>query len=919
MRTNRKIKVITIALLLIPVGISHLLSINYDNFQWNPLAANDCLWNHYDPLEESLNHNGCHEYWVCCTHRHYTLETPVDGLITHVGTPSVAFADNLADDDPRVKLSYHKQADILDTKINQLSVESQLNFDDMMTLNQIEHTYQNMNETTRGLLENLGSWQITKDYFSLKYPRIFDTPDHSFAPREYASTFDLTRQNDAQVGNFFSLTNIQGNDTFWIYPNSSQSIDQYQTINYLIRADEALTVEFRSKVDYGYKFRKTLNPGTWELFSVNPATYGMTTLNEIGIAIWRGAPYALTATLDISAFYGVSDYSLNSTKIFDATTDDIGPVNYSATYTVTRGHDSVISEDYLMASNITNTNDGLWLGPNKDISIKTYDKIYFYFKCSLDLTIEVRERHNYHVDQIIHLKANEWRRVVIAVNQTNFPNWSLKDIGLDHWGSHTPDTAGSWSFSSMYGLREEEMIDGMVVPKFSSNDIIDFTAYAIAPSRSAAIANQVFATAKSAGFTKAIGLYDGRNHALQEEYRTALQNYLAWRFWHGQTKKTNLENALRTAIDNFCAAIHEANTYTIEAAYDQGIKYYALNCILYDFREFAGDETYTAENYNFVIERILEKSLYMDNSKYFGDFYFDEPATNDNFDNIASFYSKYSVRTDGEALINLLPIENLDVKSKYQTYLDNYMSKVYSYTNYISFDHYPILKTGLGDTHLLNLEMVANSLKTNNGTDLRTFIWSNKETADNPHAGIDALEDLSLQIYANLAFGSKDIAYFCYTSNADSDSDTGSLVNYINYETSNIFTYATTINNHVHELENAYNHFTWDQIMTVGSCTQFSNLDHAVTSYGKLTSASSDQNTLIGCFKDMNDNNSFLVMNYQNTNVSNNAATINLHFNNANYAIVYHNGTKHLHPLSSGTLTFNLAAAHGALIIPISC
>lgn len=918
-RFKLKFHYVISSILVVVLMATTLFAINNTSENYLANDHSSCVWNHYNKLTETSDDNGCKEYWVCCSHHDVVLDEPSQGVITHKGQVTASFANNLANDDSRVLLSYTKQALVLDEKISELPSDEKISFNNFETINKINHTYENMNEETKAKLTKWKSFSSTKKYCATKYPALFDASCDIFTNRAYmTSTYNLARNVDEKIGNYVTLSNIKGHDTFWIIPNCDLSLSKFDTVHFYLTASIDTQIEFRAYWDYSAKLRINVKANEWSLVTLDISEYGLNLISDVGIAIWKGTDFALDYDVKISSFYG--DYKqddFGKTKIFDASTGSIRYINYEASFNQNRYYESELGFDYIECSNIYNETDGLWLGPNSNVSVGDYSYIYFYFKCSLEKGFEVREHHHYHIDQIVKAKANEWIKISIEVNETNFVDGILSDIGIDNWFQHTPETAGVWCISSFYGVREHEKLGNYIIPRITSDKNIDFTAYGIAPGRSKEVADNNFTVAREAGFTKAIGLLDGRNETLQDEFQTKLQNYL-------NSKTESNKAALFDVIDSFCASIEPKNNMIIESAYDHGIGYYALSCILYDFRMFAGNCSYTVDDYDLIISRILDKSEFILNPKYFGLFYLDEPSVAWGSSYIKKFYEKYRTLTDKEAFLNLLPMNSMSDKTTYNTYLNNYFGDIYKYNKYISYDMYPILRNEIRDAHLYNLEVIANRLKSQDKFDYRTFIYSLKGINDNSaHAPVDSVADLSLQIYSNLAFGSSDIAYYVYSSNTDyglqeEEDKTNGLINIVDYSPSELYYYAKEINNEVHSFEKAYRHFKWDAILASGDCSQFNNLASRVYSYGKLSSVSGSEDTLVGCFKDRGTSQGFLVLNYQNSNESSYVDVVTLSFNNASHVLVYKDGDRCVYPLSSGQYSFNLNVADAAFVIPLS-
>ena len=84
--------------------------------------GSSCNWNHYLSLEPSLDNNGNKEYYICCNHNTYTFDRPIIGNISEPKYLSTDFLNSLDNNDERVVLSYSKQGEILNNKIESIAV-----------------------------------------------------------------------------------------------------------------------------------------------------------------------------------------------------------------------------------------------------------------------------------------------------------------------------------------------------------------------------------------------------------------------------------------------------------------------------------------------------------------------------------------------------------------------------------------------------------------------------------------------------------------------------------------------------------------------------------------------------------------------------------------------------------------------------
>ncbi len=465
---------------------------------------------------------------------------------------------------------------------------------------------------------------------------------------------------------------------------------------------------------------------------------------------------------------------------------------------------------------------------------------------------------------------------------------------------------------------------------YSSNDQIDFTAYAPPTVENWGPGNggnpdllndQQYQWLSEAGFTALLALYEGRNG----------DKYVG-----NDDGTTTLEEQTAKAAADAARALALAEKY--------GLTYYVNHEFYNGFARKDGYTSYDEATYRALYEEIFNDPAIQQliNSEAFGGFYLtDEPALpSGNFmsgynygelevlDDAVRLYNEYVGA--GKAIVNLLPYAgvNSTVRARYNKYIQYYAENIAPYLGYISFDYYPYLEDtdNLNETHLLNLEMVAKLAKENN-LELRTYAYSLTEDDTTYNVrGTKSENELALQIYSALAFGSKDITYYMYTNHyrADDDSVAKSLIDMMTGEREEAWYWAKNVNNSVHAFEDAYLNFTWEGVMYQGSNSQFSLLENsktvANTNHNRLTAISSSANVLVGYFSDadgkMGATDGFLVMNYGDPRDSAGASDITLTFNNATRLLVYQNGNRRVIDLVNGKATISLEVGQGVFAIP---
>ena len=248
-------------------------------------------------------------------------------------------------------------------------------------------------------------------------------------------------------------------------------------------------------------------------------------------------------------------------------------------------------------------------------------------------------------------------------------------------------------------------------------------------------------------------------------------------------------------------------------------------------------------------------------------------------------------------------------------------------TGYVSFDHYPLEEDGVTSTHLRNLEIVAGMCQ-EYGVELRTYIKaSTTGDAEREIRATESVNDLYMQIYSALAYGSKEIIYYQFTDHTVTDGAGDGVISGSSLEKGNVYNWTKQANNEVAAFSAAYMNFTWKSASVFGktSLTQFNNLKNKASAYGSLTGVTSSASVLVGNFDDTDGKygygakNAYMVVNYGNTdNMTHATSEITLTFNGMTRAIVYENGQATVVTLNNNQLTLNLEIGEGAFVIPFT-
>ena len=208
-----------------------------------------------------------------------------------------------------------------------------------------------------------------------------------------------------------------------------------------------------------------------------------------------------------------------------------------------------------------------------------------------------------------------------------------------------------------------------------------------------------------------------------------------------------------------------------------------------DLSKLKQDSTALAGLDSVVIDYIAHPAL-------LGYFIDDEPSAKD-FKLLAKIVNQLREKDPYHpAYINLFPIyatpAQLGVQN-YKQYLENFLEIVHP--PLLSFDHYPIMDTGLRDDYFENLEIIlATSLKYN--VPFWGFALSvSHEPYPKPHQG-----HLRFQLYCNLAYGAKGLQYFSYATPKSSRWNFREALLDTSGNKTTIYRDAFIINNEIHKL-----------------------------------------------------------------------------------------------------------------------
>lgn len=476
-------------------------------------------------------------------------------------------------------------------------------------------------------------------------------------------------------------------------------------------------------------------------------------------------------------------------------------------------------------------------------------------------------------------------------------------------------TVNSLTLTTKKYVEETTADDDTVVPSFAGEENIGIIAYGnptvenwdSAANNPDGQTEEQWGLMKRLGFNKALALYEGRAPKEINALKTALTDYYRESVSTAGKKKA-LEN-IYAAIDGINARSKKDSAKAIKLSEKYGVEYYAFNDLLYGFTvfEYETGKNIPVEDYDLFLNKVLSGNDY--SSKAFkGYFLQDEPSLSNisyTYEAVKSF-KKYS---SAEPFVNLLPGGLKDFYNgkdkRYENYINYYFENIAPLTGFVSFDDYVLNDNGISVTHLANLNMLAQKCKTG-GYDLRTFIRAS-ENSSNGHRAITCAEDLSFQIYANLAFGATDVSYFTYDGLVDKQTLTATA----------LALYAKKVNREILSFGKEYRSFKWSGVTyyDYGEQNEAFALLGSSGSVRGVSSIVSTGDALMGAFE-KGENNAYIVMNYADP-IRGGRTQTRIIFENATHAVVYKNGLRAVRKLNNGKLTLDLKAGEGTFIIAV--
>jgi hypothetical protein len=325
-----------------------------------------------------------------------------------------------------------------------------------------------------------------------------------------------------------------------------------------------------------------------------------------------------------------------------------------------------------------------------------------------------------------------------------------------------------------------------------------------------------------------------------------------------------------------------------------------------------------------TLEQIM--APFKDHPAFKGNMIIDEPGAAP-FKGLGIYHQIYrEMFPDKDFYVNLFPtyssLSQRDGRS-YVEYIQEFIDLVNP--EFLSYDHYPLMvfydQPVLTDDYLLNLDFVSEMTK-EAGIPFWLFIQTiGYTTVSGTQARRPNEADVRWQVGVSKAFGAQGIQHFTYwtpgTNNNESFTD--AMIDRDGNKT-DLYYAVQKVNHEVLFYDHVYLSFDWQGVMTYSPDANephvnFRMLGNPITSHKRIRSLNADEHTLIGVFKNENNVDGFMVVNYNDPALAQ-ENTVTIRFNEAKHAIIYHQGERHIVNLNRGVLNLDLEAGDYAFVIP---
>lgn len=275
--------------------------------------------------------------------------------------------------------------------------------------------------------------------------------------------------------------------------------------------------------------------------------------------------------------------------------------------------------------------------------------------------------------------------------------------------------------------------------------------------------------------------------------------------------------------------------------------------------------------------------------------------------------------------VNLLPIVSSkeSVTSDYGSYIKQYTK--YIKEDYVSFDHY-VLKTGASGNYLLQNLVTNLTMVKRNAPGLDAWFIAQGMSFGGTNRTLTSSADTNFQAYTALACGYAGISWFCYWSPPTFDGATSfgeAAIDRQGNKTA-IYDYIKETNNDLLVFSDVYFNFDWQGIVcnigteneNGGDNDDFAMSEASVVQSERISSLKTQQDTLVGVFKDGEGRDGYMFVNYTEPSAGKkNEVTVT--FNDCAGAVIYAGGEKSVVNAENGKIIFTQDSGDGFFVVPL--
>lgn len=304
----------------------------------------------------------------------------------------------------------------------------------------------------------------------------------------------------------------------------------------------------------------------------------------------------------------------------------------------------------------------------------------------------------------------------------------------------------------------------------------------------------------------------------------------------------------------------------------------------------------------------------------------DEPSTEE-YNALAAGQDWWREHYPGyEYFVNLFPsyassgqLFGTEEPGTFSDYVNRFVDTVNPFA--VSCDHYPLRRSGMKGTispqWLSDMEVFAETSKAN---DIPFFLYI-QTTQFKDRVGPTSYREFAWQAYSAMAYGVKGLQTFMYWSYLIPDN------NQLNLGTSLVgprgeilpcYYVVQEVFQEIQAFDQLYMNFDWEGTMPVGlsGSGTFALLRNPLKSLAGIESVESNEDALVGQFKDGEGNQAYMVVNYSSPfEIAD--STVTLKFKDAKRVLICKKGRLLVKELSRKTLDLKFGSGEGCFVIPL--